>query len=161
MGGGIGIGDGRKGGVKATFNGKQQPLDVVVDPKFLFNGAEGVISIDELNEAISDAVQNGYELSTKLMEEQIKGLYEQLGLSKEPQILPTDDWWGRLKGIDRLLLYEMRLDTTYMMKEREKLATNCYLGFSGICLVDMLPFSSAHNSGKVGLGASGSSQTKI
>ena len=91
VGGGIGIGDGRKGGVKATFNGKQQPLDVVVDPKFLFNGAEGVISIDELNEAISDAVQNGYELSTKLMEEQIKGLYEQLGLSKEPQILPTDD----------------------------------------------------------------------
>ena len=91
VGGGIGIGDGRKGGVKATFNGKQQPLDVVVDPKFLFNGAEGVISIDELNEAISDALQNGYELSTKLMEEQIKGLYEQLGLSKEPQILPTDE----------------------------------------------------------------------
>jgi len=33
--------------------------------------------------------------------------------------------------------YEMRLDTTYMMKERERLTT-VYLGFSGICLVGML-----------------------
>ena len=91
--GGIGgIGDNRRGGVKATYDGKQQPISVEVDPNFLFmsESEEGVISMDDLNDAITDAVQNGYELSTKLMEEKIKGLYEQLGLSREAQELPSE-----------------------------------------------------------------------
>jgi len=92
-GGGIGsIGENRRGGVKATYDGKQQPLNIEVDPNFLFmsESEEGVISMDDLNDAITDAVQNGYELSTKLMEEKIKGLYEQLGLSREAQELPPE-----------------------------------------------------------------------
>ena len=92
-GGGIGgIGDSRRGGVKATYDGKQQPLGIEVDPNFLFmsESEEGVISMDDLNDAITDAVQNGYELSTKLMEDKIKGLYEQLGLSREAQELPSE-----------------------------------------------------------------------
>ena len=92
-GGGIGgIGDNRRGGVKATYDGKQQPISVEVDPNFLFmsESEEGVISMDDLNDAITDAVQNGYELSTKLMEDKIKGLYEQLGLSREAQELPSE-----------------------------------------------------------------------
>ena len=92
-GGGIGgIGDSRRGGVKATYDGKQQPIGIEVDPNFLFmsESEEGVISMDDLNDAITDAVKNGYELSTKLMEDKIKGLYEQLGLSREAQELPSE-----------------------------------------------------------------------
>ena len=92
--GGIGgIGENRRGGVKATYDGKQQPLGIEVDPNFLFmsESEEGVISMDDLNDAITDAVQNGYELSTKLMEDKIKGLYEQLGLSREAQELPSEE----------------------------------------------------------------------
>jgi len=91
--GGIGsIGENRRGGVKATYDGKQQPLGIEVDPNFLFmsESEEGVISMDDLNDAITDAVQTGYELSTKLMEEKIKGLYEQLGLSREAQELTSE-----------------------------------------------------------------------
>ena len=91
--GGIGgIGENRRGGVKATYDGKQQPIGIEVDPNFLFmsESEEGVISMDDLNDAITDAVQNGYELSTKLMEDKIKGLYEQLGLSREAQELSID-----------------------------------------------------------------------
>jgi len=92
-GGGIGsIGENRRGGVKATYDGKQQPIGIEVDPNFLFmsESEEGVVSIDDLNDAITDAVQNGYELSTKLMEDKIKGLYEQLGLSREAQELSIE-----------------------------------------------------------------------
>lgn len=87
--GGVGSGE-RKGGVKVTFDGQRRPISVSVDPNFLFstsstNGSsDGVISIEELNSAITDAMQEGYELSGKLMEEKMKGLYEQLGLPREP-----------------------------------------------------------------------------
>ncbi len=37
---------------------------------------------EELNKAIIDAMQDGYEKSGKIMEEKLKGLYEQLGLPK-------------------------------------------------------------------------------
>ena len=88
-GGGISLGgDNRRGGVKATFNGQQQLISAEVDPNFLFSSSQsesqGVISIGELNEAITSAMQDGYEKSGKLMEEKIKGLYSQLGLPREP-----------------------------------------------------------------------------
>lgn len=94
-GGGIGgLGGDRKGGVKVTFNGQQRPINVEVDPNFLFSSSmaesQGVMSIEELNEAITDAMQDGYEQSGKLMEEKIKGLYGQLGLPREPQSLPIE-----------------------------------------------------------------------
>ena len=92
VGGGLGIGDNRKGGVKVSYDGQQRPLGVEIDPNFLFmSESEGVISIDELNDAITDALKNGHEQSTKLMNEKIKGLYENLGLSREPQLLPNEE----------------------------------------------------------------------
>jgi len=95
-GGGLRIGDKRGGGVKVTFNGEQRPIAVEVDPNFLFsstpqNVSEGVITIEELNGAILEAMEDGYEQSGKLMEEKIKGLYGQLGLPREPSILPEQD----------------------------------------------------------------------
>ncbi|KAL7527179.1 hypothetical protein ACHAWF_002067 [Thalassiosira exigua] len=93
--GGIAIGgENRRGGVKVSFNGKQQPIGVEVDPNFLFSSSNsesrGVISIEELNGAIYDAIQDGYQQSGLLMEEKMKGLYSQLGLPRETQQLPSD-----------------------------------------------------------------------
>eukprot|EP00578_Thalassiosira_sp_NH16_P019732 CAMPEP_0181095496 /NCGR_PEP_ID=MMETSP1071-20121207/10546_1 /TAXON_ID=35127 /ORGANISM="Thalassiosira sp., Strain NH16" /LENGTH=224 /DNA_ID=CAMNT_0023177873 /DNA_START=64 /DNA_END=738 /DNA_ORIENTATION=+ len=88
--GGLGLGDGRKGGVRVTFNGQQRPVGCEVDANFLFMESRGIVSIEELNEAITDAMQDGYDQSSKLMGEKIKGLYEQLGLSREPPPLPDE-----------------------------------------------------------------------
>ena len=71
-------------GVKVTFDGTSRPISVEVDPKFLFSSSEsGVISIDDLNAAITEAMLDGYNQSSKLMEEKMQLLYEQLGLPKE------------------------------------------------------------------------------
>jgi DNA-binding protein YbaB len=78
--GGIGLGG---SGVKATFDGLGRPITVEVDPNFLFSESQGVISIDDLNKAITESLQDGYQQSVKLKEEKMKGLYEQLGLPKE------------------------------------------------------------------------------
>lgn len=98
---GILLSNERKGGVKVTFNGQQRPLSVDVDPRFLFpsssssinNGhrsdAGGIVSIDELNDAIADAMCDGYERSGKVMDDKLRGLYEQLGLSRDPIPVPS------------------------------------------------------------------------
>ena len=79
--GAIGLGG---SGVKVNFDGTSRPISVEVDPKFLFSSSEsGVISIEELNAALTEAMLDGYEQSGKLMEEKMKALYEQLGLPKE------------------------------------------------------------------------------
>ncbi|KAL3795110.1 hypothetical protein ACHAWO_009273 [Cyclotella atomus] len=71
-------------GVKVTFDGTSRPINVEVDPKFLFSSSEsGVISVEDLNTAITEAMVDGYEQCSKLMEEKMKLLYEQLGLPKE------------------------------------------------------------------------------
>lgn len=71
-------------GVKVTFDGTSRPINVEVDPKFLFSSSEaGVISVEDLNAGIKEAMLDGYEQSCKLMEEKMKILYEQLGLPKE------------------------------------------------------------------------------
>lgn len=92
--GGIGMGD-RRGGVKVTFNGHQRPVGVEVDPKFLFSPSgpesQGVVSVEELNEAITDAMLDGYQKSGQLMEEKMKGLYEHLGLPRDPVPLPSEE----------------------------------------------------------------------
>lgn len=92
----------RKGGVKVTFNGHQRPLSVDVDPRFLFSSSSsssssnnghrsdgGIVSTDELNDAIADAMCDGYERSGKVMDDKLRGLYEQLGLSKDPIPMPS------------------------------------------------------------------------
>ena len=92
----------RKGGVKVTFNGHQRPISVDVDPRFLFSTSNsnnnnnngdridgGIVSIDELNDAITDAMCDGYERSGKVMDDKLRGLYEQLGLSKDPIPMPS------------------------------------------------------------------------
>mmetsp|Transcript_3681 Transcript_3681/g.7707 ORF Transcript_3681/g.7707 Transcript_3681/m.7707 type:complete len:238 (+) Transcript_3681:199-912(+) len=89
--GGINIGDGRRGGVRVTFTGERRPIGVEVDPNFLFSESRGVISVEELNEAMTDAIEDGYARSGRVMEEKMKGLYEQLGLSREPPPLPSGE----------------------------------------------------------------------
>ena len=68
-------------GVKVTFDGTTRPVSVEVDPKFLMES--GVISVEILNNAITEAMLDGYEQSAKLMGEKMQSLYEQLGLPKE------------------------------------------------------------------------------
>ncbi len=96
---------GRRGGVKVTFNGHQLPVSVEVDPRFLFSspspssgvggggggdasnaarGAGGVISVEELGDAIADAMRDRYERSGRVMDDKIRGLYDQLGLPRDP-----------------------------------------------------------------------------
>ena len=68
-------------GVKVTFDGTTRPISVEVDPKFLMES--GVISVEILNNAITEAMVDGYEQSAKLMGEKMQSLYEHLGLPKE------------------------------------------------------------------------------
>jgi len=71
-------------GVKVTFDGACRPISAEVDPKFLFSSTEsGIISVEDLNAAITEAILDGYQQSGKLMEEKMKLLYEQLGLPRE------------------------------------------------------------------------------
>ncbi|KAL3776202.1 hypothetical protein HJC23_011069 [Cyclotella cryptica] len=71
-------------GVKVIFDGTSRPISVEVDPNFLFSSSEsGVISVEELNAAITEAMLDGYQQSGKLMGEKMKTLYEQLGLPRE------------------------------------------------------------------------------
>jgi DNA-binding protein YbaB len=71
-------------GVKVTFDGASRPISVEVDPKFLFSSSEsGVIAVDDLNAAITEAMLDGYQQSSKLMEEKLRILYDQLGLPKD------------------------------------------------------------------------------
>ena len=99
--GGISIGGGdRKGGVKVTYNGQQEPTGVEVDPNFLFSSSstsesQGVISVEDLNDAIMDAMEDGYAKSGNLMEEKIKDLYGQLGLQREPAPLKDEQGGGK------------------------------------------------------------------
>lgn len=88
-----------RSGVKATFDGRQRPLSVEVDANFMFRGnkkrrggdggeeeaAMGLVSIEELNEAVTDAVLDGWTKSGVVMKDRMKGLYEQLGLPQESE----------------------------------------------------------------------------
>ena len=78
------VGESKKKGVKVTFNGQRRPVSVEVDPSFLVSSSSGVISTTELNKAITDAMKNAYDQSGALMEKRMSGLYEQLGLPREP-----------------------------------------------------------------------------
>jgi DNA-binding protein YbaB len=108
---GIGGDGGRRGGVKVTFNGHQRPVSVEVDPRFLFSspsssgvggggggdasnaarGAGGVTSAEVLSDAIADAMRDGYERSGRVMDDKLRGLYEQLGLPRDPAPLPSNN----------------------------------------------------------------------
>ena len=99
----------RGGGVKVIFNGQQRPVSVNVDSKYLSSlmmmsasaspsstksspsstttttsttVTTTTSATEELNQAIIDAMQDGYEKSGKIMEEKLKVLYDQLGLPK-------------------------------------------------------------------------------
>lgn len=79
----------KKGGIKVTFNGQRRPVSVEVDPSFLVSSSSGVISTAELNDAIMEAMQSAHEQSSSLMEKKISGLYESLGLPREPLSLDS------------------------------------------------------------------------
>jgi hypothetical protein len=50
----------------------------------------GVISAEELNDGIADEMQDGYERSGRVMEDKLRRLYKQLGLSRDPAPLPSN-----------------------------------------------------------------------
>mmetsp|Transcript_1683 Transcript_1683/g.2520 ORF Transcript_1683/g.2520 Transcript_1683/m.2520 type:complete len:188 (-) Transcript_1683:116-679(-) len=83
------VGESKKKGVKVTFNGQRRPVSVEVDPSFLISSSSGVISTSELNKAMTEAMKNAYDLSGALMEKRMGGLYEQLGLPREPLSLDS------------------------------------------------------------------------
>jgi hypothetical protein len=106
------VGDGtRRGGVKVTFNGHRRPVAVKVNLRFWFphrprcrpmsvvgGGTTrpprrvrgGVISAEELNDAIADEMWDGYKRSGRVMEDKLRRLYKQLGLSRDPVPLPSN-----------------------------------------------------------------------
>mmetsp|Transcript_30338 Transcript_30338/g.45622 ORF Transcript_30338/g.45622 Transcript_30338/m.45622 type:complete len:190 (-) Transcript_30338:114-683(-) len=83
------VGESKKKGVKVTFNGQRRPVSVEVDPSFLISSSSGVISTSELNKAMTEAMKNAYDQSGALMEKRMSGLYEQLGLPREPLSLDS------------------------------------------------------------------------
>ena len=50
----------------------------------------GVISAEELNDAIADEMRDGYKRSGRVMEDKLRRLYKQLGLSRDPAPLPSN-----------------------------------------------------------------------
>ena len=85
-----------------TYNGHQRPILVNVDARFLFSSsssnnysgdrdslASGVLSIEKLNHAITDALRDGYKWSGNVMGDKLRGMYEQLGLSSDPILMPS------------------------------------------------------------------------
>ncbi len=83
------VGESKKKGVKVIFNGQRRPVSVEVDPSLLISSSSGVISTTELNKAITEAMKNAYDQSGTLMEKRMCGLYEQLGLPREPLSLDS------------------------------------------------------------------------
>eukprot|EP00573_Skeletonema_grethae_P008948 CAMPEP_0201692234 /NCGR_PEP_ID=MMETSP0578-20130828/5189_1 /ASSEMBLY_ACC=CAM_ASM_000663 /TAXON_ID=267565 /ORGANISM="Skeletonema grethea, Strain CCMP 1804" /LENGTH=189 /DNA_ID=CAMNT_0048177585 /DNA_START=30 /DNA_END=599 /DNA_ORIENTATION=- len=83
------VGESKKKGVKVIFNGQRRPVSVEVDPSLLISSSSGVISTTELNKAITEAMKNAYDQSGALMEKRMCGLYEQLGLPREPLSLDS------------------------------------------------------------------------
>jgi len=83
------VGESKKKGVKVTFNGQRRPVSVEVDPSLLISSSTGVISTTELNKAITEAMKNAYDQSGVLMEKRMCGLYEQLGLPRDPLSLDS------------------------------------------------------------------------
>ncbi len=62
----------------------------------------GVISVEELNDAIADEMRDGYERSDRVMEDKLRRLYKQLGLSRDPVPLPSN----KFAGIEGKINYE-------------------------------------------------------
>ncbi len=52
----------------------------------------GVISAEELNSAIEDEMRDGYERSSRVMEDKLRRLYKQLGLSRDPAEILGDPY---------------------------------------------------------------------
>ncbi len=51
----------------------------------------GVVSVKELSGTIADAMQYGYERSGRVIDDKRRGLYEQLGLSRDQAPLPSNN----------------------------------------------------------------------
>jgi hypothetical protein len=54
-------------------------------------GAGGVILAEELSGAIANAMRGGYKRSGRVMDDKLRGLYKQLGLSRDPAPLPSNN----------------------------------------------------------------------
>lgn len=76
-------GVGAKGKVKVLVNGRQEPIGVEVDEEYLKQviGAEnGDNGVEELNEALTVAMQDAWRKSMEAMEDKMQTLYSELGL---------------------------------------------------------------------------------
>jgi len=81
-------GIGANGKVKVLVNGRQEPIGVEVDETYLkqvmgLGGSSGGVEedgVEELNEALTVAMQDAWTKSMEVMEDKMQALYSELGL---------------------------------------------------------------------------------
>ena len=75
------------GKVRVYFDGQQHPMGVEMDPEYLQRllrvgegGSESNSGFEDLNEAVTVAMQDAHAKSVALMDEKMRDLYSDLGL---------------------------------------------------------------------------------
>ncbi len=68
-------GVGAKGKIKVTVDGQQRPTLVDIDEDYF-----EAVTVDDFTEALTAAMMDAHDKSTKIMEEKTNGLYADLGL---------------------------------------------------------------------------------
>lgn len=68
-------GSGAKGKIKIAMDGQQRPKIVEIDEEY-FNE----VTLEDFTEALTVALQDAHDKSTKMMEDKMVGLYTELGL---------------------------------------------------------------------------------
>lgn len=66
------------GKVKITYNGQQQPVNVLIDENY-FQSLSRKNGAAELSNALMEAMQEGHKKSASKMEDKLKALYSDLG----------------------------------------------------------------------------------
>jgi len=65
------------GKVKVFFDGQQRPMNVEIDDSYL-----GKVTADDLNAALTSAMQDAHQKSAQKMEEKMKPFFAELGLTQ-------------------------------------------------------------------------------
>eukprot|EP00980_Cylindrotheca_fusiformis_P008765 scaffold1869_cov122-Cylindrotheca_fusiformis.AAC.27 len=67
------------GKIKFTYDGKQKPIGVQIDPNYFQSLKNGKAGSEELSKAVLEAIREAHEKSTAKMEEKMKSVYEEIG----------------------------------------------------------------------------------
>ena len=71
------------GKIKVTFNGQQKPVAVNIDEAFFLSVKDRKGGVEDLNDALTKAMQDAHAKSSKKMEEKLKSFYNDLGFKNE------------------------------------------------------------------------------